>query len=73
MQIFMGTTPVESLVAAGNIFVGQVSLSMEKNTKMRLLDLVCEHLCVKIILNSYEVRTVVQKVWWLISWKTEFC
>ncbi|KFO93308.1 Solute carrier family 28 member 3, partial [Buceros rhinoceros silvestris] len=24
MQIFMGTTPVESLVAAGNIFVGQI-------------------------------------------------
>lgn len=29
MQIFMGTTPVESLVAAGNIFVGQVSWSMK--------------------------------------------
>ncbi|RMC19154.1 hypothetical protein DUI87_03758 [Hirundo rustica rustica] len=26
MHIFMGTTPVESLVAAGNIFVGQVSV-----------------------------------------------
>lgn len=31
MHIFMGTTPVESLVAAGNIFVGQVSWSTEKH------------------------------------------
>lgn len=50
MQIFMGTTPVESLVAAGNIFVGQVSLSMEKHAKMRLLNIVkydyLAHICV---------------------------
>lgn len=34
MYAFMGTTPVESLVAAGNIFVGQVSWSTEKCANM---------------------------------------
>lgn len=40
MHIFMGTTPVESFVAAGNIFVGQVSWSMEKHTSIGLLIIV---------------------------------
>lgn len=30
MQVTLGTSPVESLVAAGNIFVGQVSYEIEK-------------------------------------------
>lgn len=32
----MGTTPVESLVAAGNIFVGQVSWNTEKHANTML-------------------------------------
>lgn len=36
MQILMGTTPVESLVAAGNIFVGQVSWNTEKHANTML-------------------------------------
>jgi len=40
MQIFMGTTPIESLVAAGNIFVGQVSWSTEKHASTGLLNTV---------------------------------
>lgn len=35
MQITMGTSPVESLVAAGNIFVGQVSYKID-NTQIPL-------------------------------------
>lgn len=40
MQILMGTAPVESLVAAGNIFVGQVSWSIEKHASRVLLNIV---------------------------------
>lgn len=40
MQVLMGTAPVESLVAAGNIFVGQVSWSTEKHTSTVLLNIV---------------------------------
>lgn len=49
MQIFMGTTPVESLVAAGNIFVGQVSWNIEKHASTEYCEilLLSEHLCIK--------------------------
>lgn len=67
MQIFMGTTPVESLVAAGNIFVGQVSRSV----KSMLAQVYWEPWNIAVqqasvyrkIVPSYEARTPVQQDW----------
>lgn len=60
----MGTTPVESLVAAGNIFVGQVSWSIEKQASTVLLNIVkyCKHLCIKKKSSFHRMQD-----WWLIS------
>ena len=38
MLVTMGTSPVESVVASGNIFIGQVSCNIKKNKTSAKMD-----------------------------------